>query len=159
MKKFILSLIAGLTLMVAPSFAQTTTSYTLPTGTVCGTLGPEHCTFYAPGTARFQTGDPWTQLVFDSNNADYCFDYTAYQPTSVWQVASVPSLGPTAKLFTLDCATSGLNHAPSGSLHAEIFAYSYTRSYVCGGRIRTICHQTNWQVLDGSFVEFTEPQP
>jgi hypothetical protein len=140
--------------------AQTTTTYNL-SNTTCN-ANPQHCTYY-PAEAnggRFQTGDPWTQFVSgDNQTADYCFDFKAWQSTSVWTVTDDPALGATGKKFVLDCATSGLNREPSGAFHAEIFAYSYVVTYVCGGGkgSRGTCHATRWAVADGSFLEITKP--
>jgi hypothetical protein len=179
-KKFLLFLI--LTLGIS-AFAQTTTNYAIPSGQqACSTNGPQTCTFYPDGIVRngygrFQTGTYWTQLVFDSYNAENCWDPFTYAPSQVWQVADTditPGPLPTVvsptisyssqsgvKLYTMDCASSTLvgGHTlqEGHTVHAEILAYSYTRNYVCGSRVRTVCHQTQWATVEGSFVEVIQP--
>lgn len=138
-------------------FAQTTT-YTIPTGSICQASGPEACIYYPPEIpgGRFQTGDPWTQLVVSSYNADYCFDWVTYTPTSTWTVADTPDLGSTAKLFTLDCPVQNLNRVPDGNLHAEIHAYSYLVHYRACSRSGCVNRtRTEWAVLEDSFVQIT----
>jgi len=179
MKKHVLFLLLAMSL---PLFAQTTNQWTIPTGTVC-TADPEHCTYYptpdgsAPASQRFQTGDPFTQLVFaaPSTNADYCTNFSNNTTTAVWQPVADTDLHPgptptvvpptisytnvsTVKLFTLDCVTSETYTNPIlyGNLHSEILAYSYVRNYRCGSRVPTTCHRTQWSTSDGSFADETK---
>ena len=162
--------------LLTPALAQVpavTTSYTIP-ATRCYP-SPEACTYHPDGIpndgfGRFQTGAQWTKLVFDSYDAEYC-DIGPFndQPSQVWSVADTDIPPPPltdpgfsdqsdVKLFTMDCATTTLSGGYSAqvghNLHAELYAYSYLHTYVCGGRVRTTCHRTEWQTLaDGSFVE------
>jgi hypothetical protein len=148
-----------LTVLVATlALAQTTTTYVLPTGTVCGS-GVENCYYEIANGAQsgvFEAGGYWTQFDYRAYpgqnpgyNADYC------QGTAVWTVAATPALGPTAQFYTMDCQAKDLHGVPS-TLHAEIHAHSYVATYVCGTRVRTICHQTRWAIDDGSFLEITK---
>jgi len=164
MRKLVLLVLALFAVIAVATHAsaQTTTNYTLPTGTICGTQGPEHCTYYPTEGGRFVTGDPWTQYVYaDNANVDYCFDFTAYQSTSAWAVTDTPNLGSTAKLFTLDCATqsNAVNSVRSeGTLHAEIHAFSYLASYRSCSRSGCVTRfRTEWAVLDNSFLSITKP--
>lgn len=148
------------TVLVATlALAQTTTStYTLPTGTVCSS-GVENCYYEIANGAQsgvFEAGGYWTQFDYRAYpgqnpgyNADYC------QGTAVWTVADTPDLGPTAKFYTMNCQAHDL-HGVASTLHAEIHAHSYQATYTCGTRVRTICHQTRWAIDDGSFLAITK---
>jgi len=147
-----------LTVMIAASgLAQTTNNYVLPTGTVCNG-GVENCYYEIANGAQsgvFEAGGYWTQFDYRAYpgqnpgyNADYC------QGTAVWTVADT-DLGPTAKFYTMDCQAQDLHGVPS-ILHAEIHTHSYVATYACGGRVRTICHQTRWAIDDGSFLAITK---
>jgi len=159
MRKLVLAVLTLFVLgAIATAHGQTTTNYPIPSGTICNASGPEHCTYYPDGVARFQTGDPWTQFVYNSSNADYCFDFAAYQSTAVWTVTDTPADGATAKLFTLNCASTDIQvPAVHGTIHAEIHAYSYLVSYRSCSRsgCRTL-YRTEWAVLNDSFVEVTK---
>jgi hypothetical protein len=140
------------------AIALTTTTYTLPTRMVC-TSGVENCYYeIADGSQSglFETGGYWTQFDYRAYpgqnpgyNADYC------QGTELWTVADTPAMGATAKFYTMDCHAHDLNGVPS-IIHAEIHAHSFVATYPCGGRVRTICHQTRWMIDDGSFLEITK---
>lgn len=180
MRKSVLVVLASFVLAALTAHAQTTTSYNIPAGQACTSSGPEACTYYPDGIprdgfGRFQTGSNFTQLIFNANNGEYCDD-SFNNPTQVWDVSDtdipapplpVPPLHVTytnqsgVKLYEMHCLTTSLVNnymfSEGHTVHAEIFAYSFTRNYPCGGRVRTICHQTNWTTVDGSFVEVIEP--
>jgi hypothetical protein len=118
----------------------------------------ENCYYEIANGAQsgvFEAGGYWTQFDYRAYpgqnpgyNADYC------QGTAVWTVADT-DLGPAAKFYTMDCQAHDLVGVPS-TLHAEIHAHSYVATYTCGGRVRTICHQTRWAIDDGSFLAITK---
>jgi hypothetical protein len=148
------------------SFAQTSTSYTIPTGSTCSNI--EACIYHPDGIpndgfGRFQTAfgiqGGLTQLDLSATVGYFCnSDGNLSHSTAVWDVASTPLLGPTAELFTLDCnPVTNDSSQPDGSIHAEIFAYSQVVTYRCGVRVVTTCHKTVWTVTDGSFVEKINP--
>jgi hypothetical protein len=154
-------------LMILSAFVlsgQTTTTYDLSTAVPSlGSSGPmvcsdvQNCYFEIANGAQsgvFMSGGYWTQFdyrAFPGQNPGYNADYCAYgtPPGATWNIADTPALGPTAKLFTYDCHASDLHGVPS-VLHAEIYAHSYVATYVCGGRVRTVCHQTRWAIDSGS---------
>ena len=139
------------------AMAQTTTTYTVPAGMVCAS-GVENCYYEIANGAQsgvFEAGGYWTQFDYRAYpgqnpgyNADYC------NGTAVWTVANTPDLGPTAYFYTMDCQATDLNRAPS-KLHVEINAHSFVATYACGTKVRTICHQTRWQ-LDSGFIAITK---
>ena len=140
------------------ALAQTTTTYILPTGTVCSS-GVENCYYEIANGAQsgvFEAGGYWTQFDYRAYagqnpgyNADYC------EGTAVWTVADTPNLGPTSKFYTMVCQAHDLHGVPS-TLRAEIHAHSYVATYTCGTRVRTICNQTRWAIDDGSFLAITK---
>ena len=148
-----------LTVLVATfALAQITTTYTLPTGTVCNG-GVENCYYEIANGSQsgvFEAGGYWTQFDYRAYpgqnpgyNADYC------NGTAVWSVGATPALGSTAYLYVMDCQATDLYRVPS-MLHAEIYVHSFVATYPCGGRVRTICHQTRWQIDPGSFLAITK---
>jgi hypothetical protein len=148
-----------LTVLVATfALAQTTTTYILPAGTVCSS-GVESCYYEIANGSQsgvFEAGGYWTQFDYRAYpgqnpgyNADYCYG------TAVWNAADTPQLGSTAKLFTMTCQAKDLYGVPS-TLEAEIYAHSYVATYVCGGRVRTICHQTRWAIDSNSVLKITK---
>ena len=166
MKQFV-SLLMFTALLSLPAAAQTTTLYDLSTATptlngsgpmICSS-GPANCYYeIANGSASgvFETGGYWTQFdyrAFPNQNPGYNADYC--DGTAVWNVAATPGLGPTAYLYVMNCQAMDLVGVPS-ALHAEVYAHSFVATYVCGGRVRTICHQTRWQIDPGSFLAITK---
>lgn len=155
--------------------AQTTTDYPIPTGQICpggnynptvplseqGLTTPEHCNYHPTGIdstngyGRFQTGDPYTQLVFTGQLGYYCTNFQTGQSTSVWSIADQPALGPTAKKYTLDCAATSNNNVPA-TIHAEIYIYSYVQQVKLCFRSCSIGYKVNWATLDNSFVSLTQ---
>jgi hypothetical protein len=154
-------------LLSLPAAAQTTNIYDLSTATptlngtgpmICRS-GPANCYYEITNGAQsgvFETGGYWTQFDYRAYpgqnpgyNADYC------NGTAVWSVVATPALGPTAYLYGMNCQATDLHGVPS-LLHAEIYAHSFVATYVCGGRVRTICHQTRWQIDPGSFLAITK---
>jgi hypothetical protein len=165
MRRMIISLSLMFMAMSLPMFAQTTT-YDQPIPQATCSSNPEHCTYYPQGTQRFQTGDPWTQLVFDPYHADYCTNFSNNTTTAVWQVLDTdlnpplstdPSVSNESapKLFVLDCIATSINSGLHPSLHAEIVAFSYVKTFKCG-RYGLTCHHTYWQTMDGSFIKKEE---
>ncbi|HUI28508.1 MAG TPA: hypothetical protein VL403_20690 [Candidatus Kryptonia bacterium] len=156
-----------LALLAVPAAGQTTAVYDLATATptlngtgpmVCSS-GPENCYYEIANGSQsgvFETGGYWTQFDYRAYpgqnpgyNADYC------NGTAVWSVVATPNLGPTAYLYAMDCQATDLHGVPS-TLHAEIYSHSFVATYVCGGRVRTICHQTRWQIDPGSLLAITK---
>ena len=161
---YLLLLIALRTLPVA---AQTTTLYDLSTavptlngsGPMICSSGPANCYYEIANGAQsgvFETGGYWTQFdyrAFPGQNPGYNADYC--NGTAVWSVTATPDLGPTAYLYVMNCQATDLHSVPS-ALHSEIYAHSFVATYVCGARVRTICHQTRWQIDPGSFLAITK---
>jgi len=153
MRNILTALIFGAAIATA-AIAQTTTTYNFPTGMVCNS-GVENCYYEIANGSQsgvFEAGGYWTQFDYRSYpgqnpgyNADYC------NGTAVWTVASTPDLGPTAQFYTMDCHATDLHGVPS-KLHVEVNAHSYVATYTCGTRVRTICHQTRWQIDHGFIV-------
>jgi hypothetical protein len=138
-------------LFILSMAAQTTTTYILPTGTVCSS-GIENCYYTIDNGSQsgiFEAGGYWTQFdyrAFPGQNPGYNADYC--NGTAVWSVADTPDLGATAKFYVMDCKATDL-HGVTSQLHAEIQAHSYVATYTCGTRVRTTCHQTRWAVDSG----------
>jgi hypothetical protein len=169
MRKVMLLLMLSLAFATLASAQTVTYEGTIPT-TTCATGGPEHCTFHIPGINRFQTGDPWTQLDFiPATHADYCTNFFSLTTTAVWTIADTDQTPPPlpepvypvlsysnqsgVKLFTLTCVSTSINTNLHPTVYAEIFAFSYTKTFRCGWRSPSTCHQTYWNTVDGSFVE------
>jgi hypothetical protein len=161
--KYLALLLLLIALPTSPAAAQTVTTYDLSTATptlnstgpmICSS-GPENCYYEIANGSQsgvFEAGGYWTQFDYRAYpgqnpgyNADYC------NGTAVWSTAATPALGPTAFLYVMDCRATDLHGVPS-TLHAEIYAHSFVATYPCGGRVRTICHQTRWQIDPGSVL-------
>jgi hypothetical protein len=173
MRRMMLFMFSLMLLFAFATFAATAQTVTYE-GTIpqtrCGPGGPEYCTYYPPGINRFQTGDPWTQLDFiPATHADYCTSFPNYTTTAVWTISDTDQTPPPlpepvypvlsysnqsgVKLFTLTCVATAINSNLHPTVNAEIFAFSYTKTFRCGSRSPSICHTTNWQTIDGSFVQ------
>jgi hypothetical protein len=142
-------------LFTALAWAQTSTTYTLPT-TVCN-ASPENCSYeIANGdqSGLFQaTTGYWMQFqyrAFPGQNPGYDAEYC--NALGTWSAADTPELGSTAKLFTMDCDSHTMSTGLPSHMHAEIYAHSYVVTYICGGRVRTTCRATRWQVDSGSLA-------
>lgn len=146
-------------LLLAPAFsakAQTTT-YTIPTGTVCSS-SVEGCYYenltstQADGTVlygRFEAGGYWTQFQYEAfagQNPGYKAQYC--NGTEVWTAATLDS---THNEYTMDCNASADQTSQDGpvQIHVVIDAHSFVATYTCGVRVRYVCHATRWMVDDG----------
>jgi hypothetical protein len=141
------------------ALAQTTNTYTLPVGTTCNS-GVENCSYEIANGAQsgvfLATAGYNMQFqyrAFPGQNPGYEAEYC--NGLGTWTVADTPALGPTSKFYTMDCQSKNLTGVPS-AMHAEIHAHSYVVTYPCGGRVRTICHQTRWAIDDGSTLAITK---
>jgi hypothetical protein len=100
----------------------------------------------------FQAGGYWTQFgyqAFEGQNPGYKGLYC--NGTEVWTTAAMDN-GDT--FYTMDCQASsdGTSSDPPAKLHAEIEGHSFVITYVCGVKVRTICHQTKWYVDAGTLA-------
>ena len=143
--------------LATAAMAQTTTTYNFPSGMVCSS-GVENCYYEIANGAQsgvFEAGGYWTQFdyrAYPGQNPGYNDEYC--NGTAVWTVAATPDLGPTAQFYTMDCHATDLHNVPS-TLHVEVNAHSYVATYICGTKIRTICHQTRW-TIDHGFIAITK---
>ena len=169
MFKTLFVVITVVLMITGTAAGQTTTTYTVPSGTDCvGSING--CTLHnltatAPDGATlygwFAGGTYWTQFdyqAFLGQNPAYKATYCA--GTGTYVESATPDLGPTAALWTLDCQGTPDGTSSDGpvNIHVELQAHSYVATYVCGGRVRTICHQTRWAIDDGT-VSLTPAPP
>jgi hypothetical protein len=157
-----LFVVITLVLTIAGAAAgQTTTTYTVPSGTDCGgsingctlhnltATAPDGTTLYG----WFAGGTYWTQFdyqAFPGQNPAYKATYCP--GTGTYVESATPDLGPTAAFFTLDCQGTPDGTSSDGpvNIHVELQAHSYVVTYVRGIRVRTFCHQTHWAIDDGT---------
>jgi len=154
--------LAAFTVLLALSgiaAAQTTTTYTMPDGLICQTV--EGCYYHnltasAPDGSTlwglFEAGGYWTQFdyqAFQGQNPGYKALYC--NGTAVWATATMDNGG---TQYVMDCQATpdGTSSDPQAKVHAEIEAHSFVVTYVCGVKVRTICHQTKWAVDAGTLA-------
>ena len=158
--KFALLFLLSLFALNLTAAAQTTTTYAIPAGTVC-TSSIQNCGYHnltatSPNGSTlwglFGAGGYWTQFdyqAFQGQDPGYKAQYC--NGTAVWTTANMDNGG---TLYTMDCQASpdGTSSDPPAKLHAEVEAYSFVVSYVCGVKVHTICHKTEWSVDAGSLA-------